>query len=358
MINQSALVSLYADRIREAYENKKRLFVRGSGSKAFFIKPEEGQVVLDAADYNGIISYEPSELVITVRCGTSLRAVESMLASRGQQFPFEAPGYGPVATVGGMVASGFSGPRRAFSGAVRDALLGVKMINGKGEVLEFGGQVIKNVAGYDVTRLMCGAFGSLGMLLELSLKVVPKPPVECTFRKTVGIDQAYTEMTRLRCALTSITGLAYDDGQLYMRVAGSEATLRHIGQDFGGELLYDADSWWRALREHELQFFTDPRCLWRISLPPAAAALDLPGDSLIDWAGGLRWLYSDAPAEDVHLAVKNAGGHACAFRNAPIGQARYAPLDDITHMLSRRLQDSFDPGRVFAGNQLFAEKRL
>ncbi len=343
-----------AGRVRLAGERQNALHIRGGGSKEFFTgPPPETSEVIDCKSYNGIVSYEPSELVISVRAGTSLKAVESMLASRGQQFPFDPPSFSPNTTVGGMVASGFAGSRRPYAGAVRDAVLGVKMINGKGEVLQFGGQVIKNVAGYDVSRLMAGSFGTLGIILEVSLKVVPKPSCELTFEKPVQKDRLFTELKMIRQACNNLTGLASDGENIVFRLAGSEKSISQIADRLGGRRTINAESYWRSLKDHQQKFFDDDKPLWRISLPPACGELDVAGESLIDWGGALRWLKTEMKTDDIQDAVKIVGGNAILFRSPDKNGMQFSRLSPAVLGIHQRIKHSFDPKSILNSNYLF-----
>ncbi|MCB1754847.1 MAG: glycolate oxidase subunit GlcE [Gammaproteobacteria bacterium] len=345
----------YTERVRQAYDNKIPLHIRGGGSKLFFTGQNPEAEVFDCSGYNGIVSYEPSELVITVRAGTTLRAVESMLASKGQQFPFEPPAYSMATTIGGMVASGFSGSRRPFSGAVRDAVLGIKLLNGKGEVLQFGGQVIKNVAGYDISRLVTGSFGTLGIILEASIKVVPRPPTEQTFSIEVAPGKIFSELRRLRSASNNLSGLACDGERVFYRLAGSEKSVKQIAAKLGGEEQVETQAFWKALNKQQLPFFNEDQPIWRISLPPAAPELDFGGDAVLDWAGALRWVKSSKSAEEIQSMAGAVGGHAMLFRS-PEKKSMSLDLPSPTaERIHQRIKHSLDPHSIFNPGYLFPE---
>lgn len=345
----------FSERINLAHESKTVLHIKGGGSKLFFTGRNPDAEVFDCSTYNGIVSYEPSELVITVRAGTTLKAVESMLASKGQQFPFEPPAYSSATTVGGMVASGFSGPRRPYAGAVRDAVLGVKMLNGKGEVLQFGGQVIKNVAGYDISRLVTGSFGTLGIILEVSIKVVPKPVAENTFYREVAPGRIFSEIRKLRCATNSITGLACDGERIFYRLAGSKQSLKQIAQKLGGDTESETQQFWKSFNNQQLDFFNDDAPIWRISVPPATSELDFAGDSVLDWGGALRWVKSSKSACDIKAMASAAGGHAMLFRSASKQSMSGELLSPAAEMIHQRIKKSFDPHAIFNTGYLFPE---
>jgi len=369
-----------AARIRQAGAAGTPLRIRGGGSKDFYGQPPAGQV-LDMRGHAGIISYEPSELVVTARAGTPLAELEALLAAQGQCLPFEPPHFGPHATVGGMVASGLSGPARASSGAVRDYLLGVVMLNGRGEHLTFGGQVMKNVAGYDVSRLMAGMLGTLGVLLDVSLKVLPIAPAEATLACRLAQPQALELLQRwggqplplnASCWVHDDSAGAAEDW-LFVRLRGAvaavEAALPRMAADVqaaGGRAApldnARAGADWQACREQTLPFFARPpssdACLWRLSVPQAAPALELPHAQLIEWHGGLRWLWAPAAeAAQLRQAAARAGGHATLFRRAPgtpESLAAFAPLAPVQARIQRELQRQFDPQGLFNPGRMFS----
>ena len=372
--------ALLADRVRAAATTGTALRLRGGGSKDFYGQDLAGEV-LDMGAHAGVISYEPSELVVTARGGTPLAALEALLASQGQCLPFEPPHFGPHATVGGMVASGLNGPARASVGAVRDYLLGAVLLNGKGEVLTFGGQVMKNVAGYDVSRLMAGALGTLGALLEVSLKVLPLAPAEATLMFSLPEQQALDLLNRwggqplplnASCWVHDATASPAQDF-LFVRLRGAVAAVEAACprmmadvQALGGQAARmdaaQAAGDWNACREQTLPFFTQPpspdACLWRLSLPQTAPALDLPFAQLIEWHGGLRWMWAPAvAAELLRQLAKKAGGHATLFRRGagtPAELPVFTPLQPVQLRLQRELKRQFDPAGVFNRGRMFA----
>lgn len=344
-----------SERVQQAAADKTSFHIQGGASKQFYTGGPDGMEVLDCSTYTGIVSYEPSELVITVRAGTTLRAVESMLTSRGQQFPFEPPGYAATATVGGMVACGFSGPRRAFNGAVRDAVLGIKLLNGKGEILEFGGQVLKNVAGYDVSRLVTGSFGTLGVILEVSLKVVPKPACELSFELPISSQSRLESLLTLKNSANNLSGLAASCDKITYRLAGSEESVRETAIRLGGDELPIDDGFWRPLKDQTAEFFSDPTPLWRVSVAPACPEVDLDGEYLADWGGALRWVKTNLDAEQVQARVTAVGGNALLFRSAQKNTMTLTTLSPAIVKLHQRIKASFDPGSVFNPGYLVSE---
>lgn len=328
------------------------LQIKGGGSKAFYGRPAIG-APLDAASHSGIVEYEPTELVITARAGTALSAIEATLAEKGQMLGFEPPHFGPSATLGGSVACGLSGPRRPYAGAVRDSVLGVKLLNGKGEILSFGGQVIKNVAGFDVSRLMVGAMGTLGILLEISLKTLPRPEAEQTLVFEMNAEEAVKQMNRHAGQAWPLSAACHHNGRLYLRLSGAEAALRASREKLGGEVLSQAESFWAAVKEQRLGFFNGPQSLWRISVSPASPLAPLSGDCLIDWGGALRWLKTDAPAETVFAAARHAGGHAARFRSATKTGPVFQDLPPGLQALHLKLKHAFDPQGILNPGRMY-----
>ncbi len=340
------------DRVRSSAATGTPLCIRGGGSKTFYGRHCDGEL-LDISGHRGIVSYEPSELVVTARAGTPLAEIEAALAENGQLLPFEPPHFGPNATLGGMVAAGLSGPRRPWGGSVRDAVLGVRLINGQGEALRFGGQVMKNVAGYDLSRLMAGALGSLGVLLEVSVKVLPRPAEEHTRVFGLDAEAAATRQIEWGRLPLSLSATLYDGERLYVRLCGSGQGVRAAVQALGGE---DVEATpWRDVREQTLPFFQGDGPLWRISLPAAAPALGLPGRTLTEWGGALRWLRTDLSAELVRQRAAALGGHATLFRGHDGTGEVFQPLAPALLALHQPVKRALDPhgilnpGRMYAG---------
>lgn len=339
MITANDLGALLAATVRDA---TRPLRIVGGGTKDFYGGVADGDV-LAVADHRGIVSYEPTELVITARGGTPLADIEATLAEQHQMLGFEPPYFGDGATLGGTIACGFSGPRRPYVGSARDFVLGSRIINGRGEVLVFGGQVMKNVAGYDVSRLMVGALGTLGVLLDVSLKVLPRPEQETTVALALTPEQALATMSELQGRSLPLTGCYHDTDTLYVRLAGSSATVKAAHAKIGGEVTATGAERWRDLREHRLPFFSGDTPLWRLSLPPAATPPHLPGRWLLDWGGAQRWLNTDAPASSIFDAARLLGGHATLFRGGDRNGQIFQPLPDALVRLHRQLKQAFDP---------------
>ncbi|WP_022948030.1 glycolate oxidase subunit GlcE [Methylohalobius crimeensis] len=340
--------------IEAAIASRRPLCIVGGGSKNFYGRRSQGDP-LSIAGHRGVVEYAPSELVITARAGTPLADLEQALAAEGQMLPFEPPRFGP-ATVGGAIAAGLSGPRRPFTGAVRDFVLGVKLLTGRGEVLSFGGQVMKNVAGFDLSRLLAGSLGTLGVILEVSLKVLPRPAVELTLSREVAIDRALDTMADWMGQSLPLSALAYEEPLLYVRLSGTERAVASAADRLGGERLAEGERFWESLREQQRPFFTEGNAdLWRLSLPPAAPAPDLPGRMLLDWAGAQRWLRSLEDAQKIFRAAADLGGHATLFRSRGARHEVFQPLPESLAKLHRALKEAFDPHRILNPGRMYAE---
>lgn len=336
-----------------AYQQRHRLRIVGGDTKQFYGQCLTGET-LSTAKHCGIIDYDPTELVITARSGTPLHVIEAALAEQGQMLDFEPPHFGAQATLGGTLACGFSGPRRAFTGAARDFVLGCKLINGKGEVIQFGGRVIKNVAGYDVARLMVGALGTLGVLLEISLKVVPKPAQEITLVQPLSLPAAMQTLQTYAAQPLPLSAASYDGENLYVRLSGSTMALQAACTQIAGDQV--DNHYWQAIKEHQHAFFNTPVPLWRLSVASTTAPLDLEGQWLFDWCGALRWLRSETTAEEIRRVVSAVGGHATLFRRhatAPI--AVFHPLSDTLLKYHQRVKQAFDPHALFNINRLYQD---
>lgn len=338
-------------RVRDAAESGTPLAIRGGGSKAFYGRTVRGEP-LELSGHRGVVSYEPTELVVTARAGTPLGEIEALLAGRGQMLPFEPPRFTEHATVGGMVAAGLSGPGRPWAGAVRDAVLGVKIINGRGEVLCFGGQVMKNVAGYDISRLMAGSLGTLGVILEVSLKVLPKPAQVTTLLQVADAAEAARHLAAWGRHPLPISASLHFEDRLYIRLSGTALGVAAARKTIGGEASDAAI--WADLREQRLDFFQGDAGLWRLSLPPAAN-LHLPGEVLTEWGGAQRWLRTDAPAAKVRAAAAVAGGHATLFRGHDGSAEVFQPLPPVLLGLHERLKQSLDPQGILNPGRMYAE---
>jgi len=342
--------------VRAASRTGKTLRPRGGGTKDFFGGPLEGDV-LDTTGYAGIVSYEPSELVITARCGTRLEDMESLLAEQGQMFAFEPPRFGSSTTIGGCVAAGLSGPRRAsnglYFGALRDHVLGCRLLNAEGELLTFGGQVMKNVAGYDVSRLTVGSMGTLGVIFEVSVKVLPRPPATATLRFELDEAESLERVNDWGSRPLPVSASMWHGGVLHVRLEGASAAVKSACVLLGGDQLESLEaSWlWDSVRDHTHEFFASDRALWRVSVPSTSPLLPLGGSQLIEWGGALRWLRTDTAATEIQKTAKQAGGHARQFRGGD-REMSFVPLTDAEDALHRRLKAAFDPKGVFSPRRL------
>lgn len=351
------------ERVRSAAATQTPLRIRGAGSKDFYGGSLRGDL-LDVSGLAGISSYEPTELVVTARTGTPLAELEAALAERGQCLAFEPPRFGGGGTVGGMVAAGLSGPPRASAGAVRDYLLGATLLNGRAEVLSFGGQVMKNVAGYDVSRLLAGSMGTLGVILEVSLKVLPMAPATATLRFELPQAEALQHLHTLAARPLPLNASAWWDGTLVLRLRGAHAAVQAAMQELGGELIDPvfASQFWSGLRDHSDEFFQKARgavdagaALWRLSLPQTAPPLPVSGELLVEWGGAQRWLCTTAPAAGVREAAARLGGHATLFYAANKAAGAFAPLAAPLDRIHRELKKAFDPAGIFNRGRLYAD---
>jgi len=346
----------FRERIQAAATARKALRIVGSGSKDWYGNVPQGEL-LDTRAYSGIVSYEPTELVVTARCGTPLLEIEAALAEHNQMFAFDPPHFGDGATLGGVVACGLSGPRRQAAGALRDFVLGAVLMDGKGEVLHFGGQVMKNVAGYDVSRLLTGSMGILGLMLEASIKVLPRPTAETTLRFAMSQAEALQHLNDWGGQPLPISASAWENNMLLVRLSGAVAAVNAARRKLGGEDVGKAAALWDDLREQRSAFFVDTSHipLWRLSVPSTAQPLSLQGTQLIEWGGAQRWLRADLPAQQIRAAAEAVGGHATLFRGGDKHSGVFHPLTPTLAMLHRNVKDAFDPARIFNPGRLYAD---
>jgi len=372
------------ERVIAAHESRRPVRLQGAGTKDFYAAdaeppaqsvraptaPAVPPLVVDLRSYRGISGYEPSELVITARCGTPLAEIESALAEQRQFLAFEPPAFGAGdSTIGGVVAAGLSGPRRVYAGAARDFVLGTVLLDAHGEILHFGGQVMKNVAGFDVSRLLCGSLGILGIITEVSLKVLPRPRREETLRFEMPAAEAITSFNRWSGQPFPISGAAWCDGIAWLRLSGAASAVSAARERLGGERVdpQSALQWWNALRHCTHPVFNSTT-LWRLSVPDTTPPLDLPGQPLIDWGGALRW-YPAASDDDTNHAAgaldstgtprpralaSAAGGTAMCWKGVAPPGGRFHPLQPTVATLHRRLKDRFDPHGIFNPGRLIA----
>lgn len=352
------ILEQFSDRIAAANAGKAALRIRGGGTKDWYGQTLQGEV-LDTRGYTGIIAYDPTELVITARSGTPLAEINAVLAEKNQMLAFEPPYFGNGTTIGGVVAAGLSGPRRQAVGAVRDFVLGASLMDGKGDVLHFGGQVMKNVAGYDVSRLLAGSMGTLGLLLDVSLKVLPRPFAETSVRFEIGQDDAIRRLNEWGSQPLPISASVWHDGTLTVRLSGAQAAISAALKKMGGTEVPDAQEFWMALREQRNGFFYSaeqvPNTVWRLSVPSIAPPLALRGEQLIEWGGAQRWLKTDDDAAIVRAVLDKLGGHATLFRGGDKRAGVFHPLAPAVAAIHRRLKTAFDPSGIFNPGRMYPE---
>ena len=347
-------------RIREAAQKGTPLRIRGGGTKDFYGGVPQGDI-LDTQVYSGIVAYDPTELVLTARAGTSVAAIESAMRARGQMLAFEPPQYEGGSTLGGAVASGLSGPRRPYAGAVRDLVLGVRILDGTGQDLSFGGRVMKNVAGFDVARLMTGALGTLGVITEVSLKCLPCPKAEATLEYECSVDEAMRLVNEWGQQPLPLSATCFHHGRMRVRLSGAQPAVAAAVVKLGGEQVPNADGYWASLRDHTHLFFAGTRAvevpLWRLSVKSTAPHTDLGGEQLVEWGGGLRWLAAGerTDAQRVRLWAAANGGHATLFRATDKSVGAFHPLTAALHALHQRLKSAFDPQGILNRGRLYPE---
>lgn len=335
--------------VEQALHDKLALRIQGGNSKAHLGRVTHG-ALLDTRVHRGIVSYDPTELVITARAGTPLAELNAALDAAGQMLPCEPPHSEAGATVGGMLAAGLSGPRRPWAGSVRDYVLGTRIITGHGKHLRFGGEVMKNVAGYDVSRLMAGSFGCLGLLTEVSLKVLPKPRHSLSIALEISRERALLKLAEWGQQPVPISAASHDGQRLHLRLEGGEGSVTAAHDRLGGEPLDTA--YWADLNAQRLAFFADPRPLWRLSVPPHTGPLSLPGEQLIDWGGAQRWLKSDADALTIRAIATQASGHASCHANCA---QPFQPLAPALLRYQQSLKTQLDPQGIFNPGRMYAE---
>lgn len=343
--------------VRDAIEAQRPLAIMGSGSKQFYGNETSAKEVLSTARHIGVIAYEPSELFIKARSGTPLEQIEMTLAERGQMLAFEPPRFSPVSTIGGVVAAGLAGPARPWWGSVRDHMLGTTMITGFGTVASFGGQVMKNVAGYDVSRLMVGSMGTLGVMLDVTLKVMPKPEYSLTTALEMPLEEALEYVVALRRSAQPLSGCCYFDDCLYIRFSATENRVQEAHSFVGGDEVPEADEFWQSLRNQTHEFFQQhDRPLWRLSVEPATGTISrLEGNVLLDWAGAQRWVYSNMPVNLMRNIASKQGGQATLYRGRLPGVGAFHPQPDTVQQIQQRVKAALDPQHIFNPGRLYKD---
>ena len=340
--------------LQQARETSTPVYIQGGGSKPHLIGRNCNYTVLDVGGHRGIVDYQPQELVITARAGTPLVDIIAVLDAEGQSLSFEPPVFNGAATLGGTLACNLSGPARPWRGSIRDMVLGVQLINGKCEQLNFGGKVIKNVAGYDVARLQAGALGTLGVLCEVSLKVLPRADKTLTLCYDMSAQEAVQHMNQKAGQPKPLSGAFWLNGQLHMRLSGAASAVNSTVTQWGGEILANDDVLWQQLREMTLPFFDDAGALWRFSVQSSAKVRHEFGATLIDWCGAQRWVHGDHSGESLQQAAVEAGGHVSLFRSGDRDAEVRSPLNSVEQGLQQRLKKSFDPDGILNPGRLYS----
>jgi len=353
------------DAVCEAYANKQSLSLCGTGSKQF-LGEDPGGSILSIVENSGVLEYQPKELVLTARAGTRLDKLVPLLAANGQQLPFDPPTYGGQGTLGGALATGLSGPARVWQGSARDAVLGMQIVNGMGQHLKFGGQVLKNVAGYDVSRLMTGAYGTLGLILSASIRLLPLPAFSLTVQLKMDQTAALDFVLKYLRSANAITATCYVDQYLYLRLSGSEAAVRNAVKPIGGQIVLDSINFWEQIRDHRHTFFTG-QGIWRFSLPPASDYPGVKGQWMTEWAGAQRWLKSEASSKKevqfLYDCAKALGGHISCYRapasaSGQVGNMVFPKFSKLSPALMKyhlRLKQAFDPAGILNAGRLYPD---
>ncbi|MCW8855520.1 MAG: glycolate oxidase subunit GlcE [Gammaproteobacteria bacterium] len=353
-MNTSDISKELQDKVITASNKKTPLSIQGGATKSFYGRQTSAEI-LDTRDHQGIINYEPTELVITAHAGTKLSVIEQTLADNNQMLSFEPPAFGDAATIGGTIACNLSGPRRAYCGAARDYVLGTRLLNGKGEILSFGGEVMKNVAGYDVSRLVTGALGTLGVILDVSLKILPRPEAEITLAHQCTITEAFKKLNHWARSPLPISASCFTDAGMHIRLSGTEGTIKATKKIIGGDEINNSDHFWHSIKEQQHSFFNNDRNLWRLSVASNSKELSLNGKYLYEWAGALRWLLSDEPADKIYKMASSLGGHAILFRNQTANDNTFQPLPEALMKLHKNLKQSFDPYGILNPGRMYKD---
>ena len=342
------LAHRFIGQVQCAIAGKSSLNIVGGGSKDFLGGLRSGDE-LNVSDHTGVINYQPEELVLTARAGTSITEIQQVLHEHGQSLSSEPPQFNEQATLGGTLACNLSGPARPWRGSLRDHVLGIRLINGRAEHLRFGGQVMKNVAGYDVARMQAGAMGTYGVITEISCKVLPVLPAHITLTKPVPASEAINLMNRWAGKAVPLTGASWFDGQVYFRLSGVQVAIDDVVNQWQGEVI--DNSFWHQLREQQLLFFSTSQPIWRFSIKSTVPHFLTEGNWLIDWAGSQRWLAGDYSLAELESQASKAGGHVNLYR----GRTEVQPnaLDTVSKALMIRLKDAFDPHRIFNPGRLY-----
>jgi len=359
-------IAQLSEQVLEARAGFRSVLIHGGHTKSFYgnpyVRSSDEPISLDMRSLRGILNYEPTELVITALAGTPLQEITDTLDASGQMLAFDPPSFGPQATFGGCIASGLSGPARLGGGPLKDYVLGSHLLDAQGRVLKFGGEVMKNVAGYDVSRMLAGSMGMFGALLQISVKVAPKPLQTVTLEWQCSESESLAMCHGMRAHPLPVSASAWELvdnlGRLRIRLAGAPAAIDSARSKLGGALVSDLESaqYWQDLREQRLSFFATPQ-LWRVAVAPGTPALNL-GPTLIEWGGGQRWIAADVDPQMIRRAAEQAQGHASLFCMGAgfelPAQGVFHPLSPAVSTIVKRLKQEFDPKGVFNPGRLVA----
>ncbi len=346
-------LSQLLDQVRSAISDSEPLCIVGGNSKRHLAREQVGKPI-NVANYAGVVEYEPTELVVTVRAGTTLSELQEILGQENQFLACDPPDFDGKATIGGTLACNQSGPSRPWYGSIRDHVLGIRLINGKGEHLRFGGQVMKNVAGYDVSRLQAGAMGTYGLLTEVSLKVLPKPESSTTVRRPIDANEAIPVMNGISMTPTPLTGACWYDGDMYLRLSGPTTVIEAAASGFEGEPFADSAAFWTALREQTLPFFATAQDLWRFSLRSNSPHIKPQSDWLIDWGGAQRWLAGQHDRDELERIGADFGGEVTRYRGGDRSAEVLPSLSKSKRAVLMRMKQAFDPAGVFNSGRLYS----
>ncbi len=340
--------------VEAAYNSRTALNICGAGTKSFLGRQDGTAERLDVTGHNGIIEYDPAELVLVARAGTPLKEIEALLLENRQMLGFEPPFVADGATLGGAVAAGLAGPRRAYTGAVRDFMLGATFVNGKGETVTAGGKVMKNVAGFDLFRPMARSMGTLGVLLQVALRVLPLPEIEKTLlHEETDEREALRKMNFWPSQTQTISAATFDGGAIRIRLSGSAAGIEHAARLIGGEYLDDT-GYWQDLNNFKLDFFQNEGRLWRVCLAPMSEPIGVGGAQLIDWGGAQRWLKSEETDAEIRSRASQLGGFAECF-SGKAGTGTYHPLEGNLLALNQRFKAALDPAGILNPGRMYPE---
>lgn len=347
------VLSQLQDQVRDAVSESRTLCIVGGNSKQHMGREQVGDP-LELSNYAGVVEYQPTELMITVRAGTTISVLQEILAQENQMLASESPEFDAKATIGGTLACNQSGPSRPWYGSIRDQVLGIRLINGNAEHLRFGGQVMKNVAGYDVSRLQAGAMGTLGVITEVSLKVLPRPDSSITVRRQVDASDAIRVMNEINRLPMPLTGACWYDGEMYVRLSGAAAVINAAAAKMEGERLQDSAAFWTGLREQALPFFGSAKDLWRFSVRSTSPHFEHLVDWLIDWGGAQRWLAGRYERDELDGIATNSGGELSCIRGGDRSAEVFSSRAGAHRAMLVRMKQAFDPSSVFNPGRLYS----